>query len=83
MKREYDFKKMKKRPGEVKVYPEAAKTAISLRLDSAVLVELKTEARRMGIPYQTFISSVLHRFVTGEIVDKKTIEMAKFIKVLK
>lgn len=70
MKKEYDLKKMKKRPGPVKVFPEAAKTAITIRLDAMVVVELKTEAERLGIPYQTLVNSVLHRFVTGELVDK-------------
>lgn len=70
MKKEYDLKKLKKRPGPVKVFPEAAKTAITIRLDAMVVVELKTEAERLGIPYQTLVNSVLHRFVTGELVDK-------------
>ncbi|PWU21526.1 MAG: hypothetical protein C5B49_02530 [Bdellovibrio sp.] len=71
MKKEYDLKKLKKRPGPIKVYPEAAKTAITIRLDAIVVSELKTEAHRMGLPYQTLINSVLHRFVTGELVDKQ------------
>lgn len=71
MKDNYDLNKLKKRPGKVKVDPEAAKTMISLRLDGDIIGELKREALRLGIPYQTLISSVLHRFVTGELVDKK------------
>ncbi len=70
MKKEYDLKKMKKRPGPVKVYPEAAKVAINIRLDAIVVNDLKDEAERLGLPYQTLINSVLHRFVTGELVDK-------------
>jgi predicted DNA binding CopG/RHH family protein len=80
MKKEYDLKKLKKRPGTLKVDPEAAKIATSLRLDGAVVAELKTEAERVGIPYQTLISSILHRYVTGELVDKKTMEVAKQLK---
>lgn len=71
MKDNYDLNKLKKRPGKVKIDPEAAKTMISLRLDGDLIAELKREAVRLGIPYQTLISSVLHRFVTGELIDKK------------
>ncbi len=70
MKKEYNLKKLKKRPGSVKVFPEAAKIAINIRLDAMVVSELRTESERMGIPYQTLINSVLHRFITGELVDK-------------
>jgi predicted DNA binding CopG/RHH family protein len=71
MKKEYDLNKLKRRPGKVKSDPEAAKTPISIRLDGNVLATLKTEAERLGIPYQTFIGSLLYRYSTGELVDKK------------
>ena len=70
MKKEYDLKSMKRRPGKTKVYPEAAKVAINIRLDAVVVSDLKDESERMGIPYQTLINSVLHRFVTGQLIDK-------------
>lgn len=70
MKKEYDLKSMKRRPGKAKVYPEASKVAINIRLDAIVVNDLKDEAERMGIPYQTLINSVLHRFATGQLVDK-------------
>ncbi len=76
MKKEYDLKKLKKRPGALKVDAAAAKTPISIRVDGAVLGALKTEAERQGIPYQTFIGSLLHRYVHGELVDKKAAEAA-------
>lgn len=55
MKKEYDLKKLKKRPGKAKTSTSAAKVPISIRLDGAVLSEFKTEAERLGMPYQTFI----------------------------
>lgn len=72
MKKEYDLKKLKKRPGRTKVYADAAKVAVHVRLDAHVVVGLKDEAERMGMPYQTLLNSVLHRFVTGELVDKES-----------
>ena len=80
MKKEYNLKELKKRPGKVKVDKEAAKVPISLRLDGGVLASLKTEAERLGIPYQTFIGSILHQFAKGELVSKQTVELSKKIK---
>ena len=72
MKKEYDLKKMKKRPGKTKVHKDAEKVAIHIRLDALVVDELKNEAQRLGLPYQTLINSVLHRFVNGDLVDKSS-----------
>ena len=79
MKKEYDLKKLKKRPSPVKVIPEAAKTAISIRLDGGELAELRSEAKRLGIPYQTFIGSILHRFVSGELVDRNSPDLRRLL----
>ncbi|MFP5491812.1 MAG: hypothetical protein ACLGG0_09930 [Bacteriovoracia bacterium] len=81
MRDEYDFTKMKKRPGKVKVIPEASKIPISLRLEAATIVALKDEAERLGIPYQTLIGSVLHRYVTGEMLDRE--QMEKVMEIIK
>lgn len=80
MKKEYDFKKLKKRPGKVKVDSSALKTPISIRIDCDTLVSLKTDAHRLGIPYQTFVGSILHRYVQGELVDKNSPDLIKLLK---
>ena len=80
MKKEYDLSKLKKRPGKVKTDPEATKTPISIRLDGSVLSDIKTEAERMGLPYQTFIGSILYRYVNGELLDTKSADLAKVKK---
>jgi predicted DNA binding CopG/RHH family protein len=79
MKREYNLNKLRKRPGMVKIDPEAAKTPISIRLDGAVLADLRSEAERLGIPYQTLIGSVLHRYVKGELLDPKAIDLGRIV----
>ncbi len=79
MKREYNLGKLRKRPGKVKSDPDAAKTPISIRLDGTVLSDLRSEADRLGIPYQTLISSVLYRYVKGELVDPKAIDLSRII----
>jgi predicted DNA binding CopG/RHH family protein len=80
MKKEYDLGKLRKRPGKVKTDRDAGKTPVSIRLDGSVLADLRTEAERLGIPYQTLIGSVLHRYVHGDLVDRKSIDLNRFIK---
>jgi predicted DNA binding CopG/RHH family protein len=80
MKKEYDLKKLKKRPGAIKVLPDAAKIPISIRLDGSELAEIRTEAERLGVPYQTLISSILHRYVAGELVDRSSPDLKKLLK---
>ena len=43
---------------------------VNIRISSMVLEELQTRAVEDGMPYQTLISSILHRFVTGKLIDK-------------
>jgi predicted DNA binding CopG/RHH family protein len=78
MKKNYNLKSLKKKPGKVKVDPEATRVMISLKVDAHDLVDLKNEAERMGMPYQTFINSVLHRFISGELIDKRELGLIKF-----
>ncbi len=44
---------------------------ITLRLSSADLESIQTIAVEEGIPYQTLISSVLHKYVTGRFVEQR------------
>jgi predicted DNA binding CopG/RHH family protein len=46
---------------------------INIRISEDVLLELKRRSLEEGIPYQTLISSVLHKFVTNRLVDEKAI----------
>jgi predicted DNA binding CopG/RHH family protein len=43
---------------------------INIRISSKDLEELQVIATEDGIPYQTLISSILHRYVTGRLIDK-------------
>jgi len=49
------------------------KKNISLRLKSQDLSLIKIHAQEEGIPYQTFISSILHKFVTEQLIEQKNI----------
>jgi len=43
---------------------------INIRLSSKDLRALQALALKEGIPYQTLVSSVLHKYVDGQLTDK-------------
>ena len=43
---------------------------VNIRLASADVRDLQALALREGIPYQTLIASVLHKYVTGRLVER-------------
>ena len=57
------------------------KKSISLRLKSSDLEQLKRKADLEGLPYQTLLSSIVHKFVTDQLVDQKSI--LKSLEILK
>ena len=46
---------------------------INIRLSSADIQAISTRAMQEGIPYQTLISSVLHKYVSGTLQERTTI----------
>ena len=47
----------------------SARKAITLRLQARDIERLKVIARQRGLPYQTLVSSVLHQFANGTLVE--------------
>ena len=43
---------------------------VNIRISENDLLHLQRRAIREGIPYQTLISSVLHKYITGVLVEK-------------
>jgi predicted DNA binding CopG/RHH family protein len=58
-----------------------AKKSISLRLKANDLELLKHRADSEGLPYQTLLSSIVHKFVSDQLVDKRSI--LKSLEILK
>jgi predicted DNA binding CopG/RHH family protein len=54
---------------------------INIRISEATLAELKKLAEREGLPYQTLVSSVLHKYVTNRLVDEEAV--AKSLRFLR
>ncbi len=44
---------------------------INIRLPNRDLIAIKNRAENDGLPYQTLIASVLHKFATGQFDDKR------------
>lgn len=69
-KRVPNFKK------EAKRFQEAAQATlrkdkrVNIRMTERDLVHFQKKAMEEGLPYQTLISSVLHKYINGKMVDK-------------
>ncbi|MDO4232896.1 MAG: hypothetical protein Q4D19_12265 [Lautropia sp.] len=42
---------------------------VNIRLSAADLHQIQARALREGMPYQTLMTSVLHKYVTGQLKD--------------
>jgi predicted DNA binding CopG/RHH family protein len=62
--------------GEIAVAREAAEATygkdqrMNIRISSRDMSSLKIRAREDGIPYQTLVSSIIHRYLTGRLKEK-------------
>lgn len=66
-------KNLKKEIEKHRKYAQAAlkkNKRINIRISEKDLEELQTIAIEDGIPYQTLISSILHRFVNGRLIER-------------
>lgn len=46
---------------------------VNIRLTEHDLDQIRERAEREGVPYQTLISSVLHKFVNDQLIDEREI----------
>ena len=45
-------------------------TKMNIRIDPYELNRIKEEAAREGLKYQTFIKSILHKYLSGQLIEK-------------
>jgi predicted DNA binding CopG/RHH family protein len=57
------------------------KRVVTLRLNNNDLEQIRSIANTEGIPYQTLISSILHKYINNRFVDKN--EVFKISELLK
>ena len=64
------------------IIDEARKTKnINIRISEYDLDRLRDKSVSEGLPYQTLIASILHKYVTNQLVEEQTI--VKSIQMLK
>jgi predicted DNA binding CopG/RHH family protein len=49
------------------------KNRITLRISNQTLERIKQKAQEEGLPYQTLISSILHKYANDKLLDEKHI----------
>ena len=62
-------------PSRIKEWQDALenserKLPISMRVSARIIDKLRLKAREEGIPYQTLVHSILHKYVTGRLVER-------------
>lgn len=71
-----EFRSVSPSKAELRKLREAAKATftkdrrINVRLSSPDLMDIQARAAEEGVPYQTLIASVLHKFVSGRLQEK-------------
>ena len=71
-----EFKSIRNLRSEKKQLEEAARNTlqkdkrINIRISSRDLERIQMRAAREGVPYQTYISSCLHKLVAGRLMEQ-------------
>lgn len=66
---------LEKRKKDLKNYARATMRKdkrVNIRISERDLRELQRQAVQEGLPYQTFISSILHKYVNGNLHERST-----------
>ena len=45
---------------------------LNIRISERDLIELQRKALKEGLPYQTYVSSIIHKFINGALVEGTT-----------
>lgn len=70
-----EWRSVKNAPSSFKKYITGARAAlkkdkrINIRVSARDLEGIQKKAVEEGLPYQTFIASILHKFITGRLRD--------------
>ncbi len=71
-----EWKQVKNLKAEIKKHQAYARKTlkkdkrVNIRISARDLEEIQALAAENGIPYQTLMSSILHRYVHGRLIDK-------------
>jgi len=65
-----DFKEKRAKYQEYAAATFKKDKRINIRISDNDLTGLKVKAREEGIPYQTLVSSILHKYVSGRFTER-------------
>ena len=71
-----EWEKISDHENELKKFRELAGDSlkkdkrINIRITNRDLTEIKRKAVHEGIPYQTLVSSILHKYINGRFIEK-------------
>ncbi len=71
-----DFKSVPNVKKEIEKYRGYAKSTLqknkrmNIRISERDLIHIQRKTIEEGLPYQTFISSILHKYITGHLVER-------------
>jgi predicted DNA binding CopG/RHH family protein len=54
-----------------KAFVKKEETKMNIRISSSELEKIKAVALQEGLKYQTFIKSILHKYITGQLIEEK------------
>ena len=54
-----------------KAFVKKKETKMNIRISSNELEKIKAKAEQEGLKYQTFIKSILHKYLTGQLIEEK------------
>ena len=72
-----EWKQIPNFKSEVSRYQQAARATmrkdkrVNIRMTERDLVHFQKRALQEGLPYQTFISSILHKYINGLLAEKQ------------
>ena len=72
-----EWQSVKNKKNEISRYQQIAKgtfkkdSRINIRMSSKDIHAMQLKALEEGIPYQTLITSVLHKYVSGRLAEKQ------------
>jgi len=66
-----DIENIEQLKSMAKDYVKKHETKMNIRISKDELEKIKQRAAREGLKYQTFIKSILHKYMTGQLVEDK------------
>jgi predicted DNA binding CopG/RHH family protein len=66
-----DTENVKILQSSAKAFMKQKETKMNIRISSSELDKIKQRAELEGLKYQTFVKSILHKYITGQLIDRR------------